>query len=235
MNKFIRTLAVTYDIDLEPREIPLFRGAVIGSFGGDANLLYHNHLENNKLRYSYPLIQYKRLGRKAAIICVEEGADIIGQFIGNAPQTISMGERNVTLKTMRITPARILMQVWNSMFEYKISRWLPLNPANYRKYQAMESLAERIKMLEKILCSNILSMLKGLGIWLEEDLKVSITDIGKPYKIYNKSVALMAFDASFTSNLSIPDNLGIGKNVSIGYGTVFQIKKSKSNIEDETK
>lgn len=235
MNKFIRTLTVTYDFDLEPKEIPKFRGAVISSFGGNANLLYHNHVDDSKLRYSYPLIQYKRLGNKAAIICIEEGADTIGQFVGNTPETINIGERSVMLKTMRITPARILVQIWNSMFEYKISRWLPLNPSNYRTYQATESIAERIQMLEKILRSNILSMLKGLGIWLEEELKVSITDISKPYKIYNKGVALMAFDASFMSNISIPDNLGIGKNASIGYGTVYQKKKSKLNIEDGTK
>ena len=34
----------------------------------------------------------------------------------------------------------------------------------------------------------------------------------------------MAFNADFSSNLSIPNNLGIGKNASIGYGVVHQIK-----------
>ena len=33
----------------------------------------------------------------------------------------------------------------------------------------------------------------------------------------------MAFDAVFKSNLSLPDYMGIGKHVSLGFGTVVRI------------
>ena len=39
----------------------------------------------------------------------------------------------------------------------------------------------------------------------------------------------MAFNADFKCNLSIPNNLGIGKNASIGYGIVHQVKKDKDS------
>ena len=68
-------------------------------------------------------------------------------------------------------------------------------------------------------------MLKGLDIHLEKELLVKITQLSDPYLIYNKGVGMMAFNADFISNLSIPNNLGVGKNASIGCGVVHQEKK----------
>ena len=39
----------------------------------------------------------------------------------------------------------------------------------------------------------------------------------------------MAFNADFKCNLSIPNNIGIGKNASIGCGIVHQVKIDKDN------
>ncbi|MBQ1723026.1 MAG: hypothetical protein II034_04455, partial [Muribaculaceae bacterium] len=75
MNKYVRTLTVTYDIDIENWEVPLFRGAVINAMGTSANMLFHNHIGDDEFRYRYPLVQYKRLGGKAAIVAVAQGAD----------------------------------------------------------------------------------------------------------------------------------------------------------------
>ena len=78
--KYVRTLTILTDAEIHQHEVTLFRGAVIKSLGEHPNLYFHNHLEGDKFRYAYPLIQYKRLGGKAAIVCVEDGVDIIGQF-----------------------------------------------------------------------------------------------------------------------------------------------------------
>ena len=37
----------------------------------------------------------------------------------------------------------------------------------------------------------------------------------------------MAFNADFKCNLSIPNNIGIGKNASIGCGIIHQVRKDK--------
>lgn len=225
MTKYLRTLTVTYNTDISYKEIPLFRGAVLHCMGDRANLLYHNHTGENTFRYSYPLIQYKRLGGKAAIVCVESGADVIGQFLSEATGTILLGERELAFDASRIAPSKILVQTWKSTFSYHVFRWLPLNKKNYQLYQQTEGVIERVALLESILKGNLLSMLKGLGIYLEEELTVKITSLSDPYILHNKSVPLMAFNADFNSNLSIPDNIGIGKNASIGYGVIRQKKR----------
>ena len=225
--KYIRTLTVLTDAEIRQNEIPLFRGAVIHSLGEHPNVYFHNHLDDDKFRYSYPLIQYKRLGGKAAIVCVEDGVDIIGQFLTEVDGTLTIGDRQVTCNTGKIQPARILVQTWQEMFNYHINRWLPLNSQNYQHYKDIEGMVEKVSFLENILKANLLSMLKGLDIHLEKELILKITEISDPYLIYNKGVKMMAFNADFKCNLSIPNNIGIGKNSSIGCGTVHQLRKDK--------
>ena len=223
--KYIRTLTVLTGAEIRQNEVPLFRGAVIHSLGDHPNVYFHNHLDGDKFRYSYPLIQYKRLGGKAAIVCVEAGVDIIGQFLTDVEGKLSIGDRQVACQTDSILPARILMQTWEEMFNYHIYRWLPLNSQNYQRYKGIEGVVEKASFLENILKANLLSMLKGLDIHLEKELIVKITQLGNPYLIHNKGVKLMAFNADFKCNLSIPNNIGVGKNASIGCGTVRQKRK----------
>lgn len=231
--KYIRTLTVLTDAEIHQHEVPLFRGAVINSLGEHPNLYYHNHLDNDKFRYSYPLIQYKRLGGKAAIVCIEDGVDIIGQFLTEANDALNIGSRQIVCNTGKIQPARILVQTWEEMFRYHISRWLPLNSKNYQRYQEIEGVVERVAFLENILKANLLSMLKGLDIYLEKELILKITEISDSYLLYNKGVKMMAFNADFKCNLSVPNNIGIGKNASIGCGIVHQLHKDNNNNSNQ--
>ena len=113
-------------------------------------------------------------------------------------------------------------------FDYHISRWLPLNSKNYQQYQNTEGLVEKIALLENILKGNLLSMLKGLDIHLEQELIVKITQLSEPYILYNKGIGMTAFNADFKCNLTIPNHVGIGKNASIGYGIVHLEKKDNN-------
>ena len=67
----IKTLTIQFDTPLRRSEIPLFRGAIIAAIPS-SNILFHNH-DGTSLRYSYPLIQYKRIGGRAAITCIGKG------------------------------------------------------------------------------------------------------------------------------------------------------------------
>lgn len=229
MAKYIRILTAIFDTEIKYNEIPLFRGAVLNSMGDKADLLYHNHTSTTTVRYSYPLIQYKRLGGKAAIVCVEEGADVIGQYLSESMDTIRIGEREVACAVNKISPVRMLVRTWNTMFKYHIIRWLPLNAKNYQIYRMTDDENERKALLETVLRGNLLSMLKGLGIRQEDELFVKITHMENPYILYNKGVGMMAFNADFACNLSIPSNVGVGKNASIGFGVVWQRRDNDDN------
>jgi hypothetical protein len=104
-----------------------------------------------------------------------------------------------------------------------------LNAKNYQIYKNIEGVVERVAFLENILKNNLLSMLKGLNIRLEQELVVKITQISEPYLLHNKGVKMMSFNADFYCNLTIPNNAGIGKNASIGFGVIHLDKETKQS------
>ncbi len=97
MKNQIKTLVITFKNELKQAEIGRFRGAVIAATE-NAGVLFHNHLEDEKFRYSYPLIQYKRNRKRAAIVCVGEGTEAIGDFFSSCNFEIEIGERPVLLE-----------------------------------------------------------------------------------------------------------------------------------------
>lgn len=223
MGKYIRVLTILFNAELNQNEIQYFRGAVLKETGEEVNILFHNH-NGDGFRYSYPLIQYKRIGGQAAIVSIEQGADIIGQFISRMSGEINIGKKMVNISIEKVIPARIRVQTWTQSFSYYLNHWLPLNSKNYNVYKDLESDEEKKLLLERILKGNLLSMLKGIDIHLEQELKVKIIQLSEPKVVKYKDTALMMFNIEFQSNLSIPNNIGIGKNTSVGYGIVKEKK-----------
>ncbi|MBQ0022686.1 MAG: hypothetical protein KBT29_05555 [Prevotellaceae bacterium] len=235
-DKYTRVLTVTFDGELSPWEVPYFRGAVIATMGDKSNLLFHNHDGDEKLRYSYPLIQYKRIGGKAAIVCVNEGADMIGQFLSEGKTSFNIGNRTGEFNLEKVSPNRALIQTWDKRFQYRISKWLALNSVNYRRYLDADGIVEKTELLQGILTGNLLSMCKGLDIFLEKQIEVKITKLSEPYTVRNKGVKLVSFNAEFTCNMFLPNYIGIGKNASIGYGVITEKKdcRKKDNEDNDT-
>ena len=65
--------------------------------------------------------------------------------------------------------------------------------------------------------------MKGVDIYLEEQLAVHVTDITGQRAVTYKKVKLMAFDIEFKANIQLPQYIGIGKNASIGCGVLTKI------------
>lgn len=219
MPSYIRTLTIFYKNEIASHQIPQLRGAIIRSTKNEDNTLFHNHIDNN-FRQKYPLIQYKRLFKKAAIVCINQGCDEITKLISQEDLFVSLGSEQVELSIEKIVPQRMLIQTWNSIYSYRLQRWLPLNTENYEKYKSIEGIAERITFLEKILTANLLSFAKGVDIHIEKEISCTITEITEPYLITYKRTKLMAFDLHFNTNIFLPYYIGLGKSVSLGYGMV---------------
>ncbi len=220
----IPILIVRFKNPLESYEIPSFRGAIIQatSESGD-NLLFHNH-DGDKLRYAYPLIQYKTIQHKAAILCVKDGTEQIGNFFANNKGVINIQNRQLELEIDKITTTNYNIQLWDDTFYYRINNWQALNSDNYEKYQLLEGVVAKCAFLEKILIGNILSFLKGVGIHIENQLKCEITSLSDPKIIKVKNMKLNCFNIEFKTNISLPDYIGIGKHSSLGLGILTQKK-----------
>ena len=226
----LKSLLVRFGNTSSHEELECFRGAVIHA-RENANVLFHNHEEDGRLRYAYPLIQYKRIQQKAAVLCLGEGTEAIGEFFAACRFDVRLGERETTLEVESVKANQSLVQIWDSLFTYRIRKWLPFNQGNYGKYMALESIADRYAMLERLLTGNILSFAKGVGVRFESRVECKITAIDVPRILTYKGVKMMAFDAEFKTNVSLPDFVGLGKGVSLGCGTVVR-KYERKDVED---
>lgn len=226
--KKIRTLFIQFDNELSPWQVSAFRGAVIEKVGRE-HLLFNNHISDGKFLYRYPVIQYKSIKRKPSILCLGEGVDEIHKLFNQSVWVINLKGEPVELKIDNLQLNNYELQVVEKSITYNLKKWLGLNQKNYKKYIDLKDEISRVEMLEKILIGNILSLAKGLGWQIEDQIKTRIKKIRKQKKINFKGVELIAFDLDFIINVSLPSYVGLGKGVSKGYGVVQPIKNMNKN------
>lgn len=218
----IKTFRLNFSNPISFNEIPYLRGAII-KITKKQEILFHNHDKDNTFRYDYPLIQYKRINGNAAIIFIERGTDKIIDFINNNKDLADIGNRKTTLEIEKVDANDTIVQIWESEFTYSIRKYLPLNKINYEKYIQTDDIIEKYQILENVLVGNILSFAKGMGIYFNNKIKVTILQVDEP-KVYRfKNIKMMGFDIHFKSNVSLPDYIGLGKGVSIGFGMIKRL------------
>ena len=218
-------LIVKFCNKITPQEIQQFRGAVIASLN-EKDILFHNHTEDG-VSYHYPRIQYKRIHQKAAIVCVKEGIKAIGELFCADNYQYKIGDRDVEMFIESINTYETDIDFCRESMHYRLLNWLPLNSENYKEYQAIEGLAQRITFLEGKLIGNLLAFFTEMGFRAEKQIDLHITDIKDQRLAHYKGVKLMAFDVEFKANLILPQYIGIGKSASVGFGTMTKIREKR--------
>lgn len=210
-------LYIQFQNRISNEEIALFRGAIINHFKN--NSLFHNHLDD-RFRYSYPLIQYKRIKGYAGLLGIDSGAKAIEELAHACQMPCTLGNRTLDLKVQSVQQGIFSIGFAESPFGYTISNWFPLNQGNYHKFQQLPFVSERVQMLEKILVGNILSLSKGVGFHAAQPITCKLTAISNQYTSFYKGVGLTAFDVNFQSNILLPRHIGLGKGASINHGVI---------------
>lgn len=228
--KKIKLLTVTFDTEIRDFEIPAFRGAVVDKVGRD-NILFHNHLDDDKLLYKYPLIQYKTINRKPAIQCIDLGVDEIHKFFEKNSWDLIISDRKLEMKILRLDMNQFTMQVWDKLFNYSIRNWIALNKQNYETYLTLDGLAEKVALLEKILTANILAFAKGINWTVDKSIIVKIKTLSETRDVKLKGRTVLGFNVMFASNVFIPKYIGLGKSVSLGFGIVTKPKPEPEQKE----
>ena len=219
----IRILDISFENEIAAWEVPAFRGAIIETAGRE-NTLFHNHLGKD-YRFAYPLIQYKRIGKKPHLVCIEDGVDEVHFFFENKQEGLMLGKRAYDLKVDSIHLNKFTLQVWDKSFNYFMQDWLPLNQKNYKAYKALNSEIEQMEFLEKIMKGNILSFAKGIDWNVDKEIKLRISDIVRTNIISVKGIKREAFTLNFSANVFLPNHIGLGRNASMGFGVVWQNKR----------
>ncbi len=233
MHKQIRILTIVFEPEIRGGEVKKFRGAIIDKVGRDC-VLFHNHLDDGGFNQHYPLIQYKRIRRHATIVCIEEGVDEIYRLFNQPDWKIRIGDEEKELKIKQLKINKYTMNVWDKHFNYRIFNWLALNSKNYEEFNKAESLADRIRLLERILTAHILFFARGVDWTVPEDkiVEVNIKEIVSKKVVRFKDNLLTAFDIDFSTNVFLPENISLGKAASHGFGMVRRLRVPKQTAKD---
>jgi hypothetical protein len=226
MIKKVRLLQIQFSSEIKRYELPAFRAA-IAEKAGKEHVLFHNHTETG-FRQKYPLIQYKSINGKPAIICLEEAVEEIHHFFKQQDWSIKIGTETREMKIDGLNLNQFTMQVWDKKFKYSIINWLALNQENFKKYQELTGVVEKNQFLEQKLTGNILSFAKGIEWTIEKQIELKITENTGSKILPHKGVKLMAFNLEFETNVFLPNFLGLGKGAGFGFGTVKQMMDKKT-------
>ena len=214
-------LRVRFDRPLATNELPFFRAAVIEKTARRESL-FHNHRDDTRVIYRYPLIQYKTLAHhRAGIVCLGEGTDAIHALFRAGELDLRIGQRRDVFRVEDLHLQQFSPQLTSGPQAYRLTRYLPFNQQHYRRWCALaDDPPAQLELLEANLRGNLLAFAKGIGWWIDGTVRVRIDRIHRRGQLRFKNQSLLGFDLTFRTNLVLPPAVGLGKGVSLGFGTL---------------
>jgi len=211
------------------------RGAIIESVmlhkevfeaAGVPTQVFHNHTESQPAwaggtdglpeqeetsgrTWDYPRVQYKIRHKKAEIMGIGSGAQALQLWMSLVGDTLTVNGQEVSLAVKDHTHQQWVPVLQENPTLYRLNKWLPLSAKNYDKWQ------------------NTSHMMQGLAITLDKsklELYTSTIDMQTYKDCYN--IKKLALDITFYTNFNLPEEIGLGQGVTIGFGKVQGIQKS---------
>ncbi len=230
----LRYFHITFNTQLQPWEVPLFRGAIIQKIGIEHEW-YHNHkntvFDKPTFHYRYPLIQYKTNHLKQPmIVCLHESIEEIKLLFQQADWNVHLKEKQVEMKIEELALREYELQIHDQVAPYQIRNWIALNQENYKEYKSIRSLSRKVGFLESKLVGHILAFATGVDWQIEEKLKVEITELLAMKIATFKGKRMETFSVNFACNAFLPNFIGLGKGSSMGFGIVKRHRGRGRNV-----
>ena len=179
--------------------------------------LLHNHFEDGSLRYAYPLVQYKVVNGVPMLLGLDEGAKLLVELFLQVRELTLEGQTYPIL-AKHIDSQEVFPGISDQLTQYRFAtHWMALNQTNYSSYlRATEE--ERQHMLRKILTNHLVAFLKSFDALTEKPIMV--LPALEQHQANFKNQPMLVFSGTFVSNVQLPNEVGIGKSVSRGFGTI---------------
>lgn len=207
------------EIELQSRDAHKLRG-YFGSLFKERSELLHNHMGNGEFRYAYPQVQYKVIGQTPTLVGIKEGAELLTELFLKIKE-LKIGDTVYPIHQKNIEARQVEPGASVAPKTYRFETlWMALNQKNHERYTDANPL-EREKLLEKILVGNCLSFFKGLGLFVDVQLEARASLKEKETRFKNNR--MIAFEGMFEINAELPDWIGLGKQVSRGFGTIVKV------------
>lgn len=178
--------------------------------------LHHNYT-NDKKNYSYPQVQYKIIENNPMVLGIDQGArELLHTVLFEEYLTIGQRQYRCSINSKKYEP-----KILDTMRMYKfLSPWLALGRKNYDLYITMCK-TERKELLERILIDNILAFCNGINSQIKNHIKVNL--VVENVNVSFNGKQMIGFNGAFSSNILLPDYIGIGEHIIKGFGTIMDI------------
>jgi hypothetical protein len=190
------------------------------------------HKDNNGgFIHRYPAVQCKTAKNTLMAIGISQGADFLEEISRNQ-KCLATGKNTCAVTSRDATVRLEPFGISGTMASYEfLTPWLALNQQNTRKFYELKGKPERDAFLQKLLAGGLGTLAKSLDYKLPEP--ISCEEMVRFRKDWIDNTSVMVFMGKFRTNLRIPDYLGMGQSVSLGFGTIRQIPDSTGHDKQE--
>lgn len=218
----LRVLSVSFDTEIQPWELPQFRGAVARKVGYEHEWFHNHNAETGGLHQRYPLIQYKLETRQGhmrpMLLCLDQGVEEAHHFFSQPDWSLRIGDTQHAMRIARLDVRQYPLRILADDQHYRLHKWLAFNPDNYEHWRSLKGLSDQYAFLERLLATHIIAFADGVGWQIEERFRARITQLHKQEWLLHKGVRKLAFTLDFSAPLVVPEFLGLGKGISMGMG-----------------
>ncbi|MDQ3019789.1 MAG: DNA repair protein [Bacteroidota bacterium] len=192
------------------------------SFEGEQKISSTKEMESFSLKhiYRYPLVQYKVVDNIPMLIGLNEGAELLTSLFLKI-KSLDIDGKIYEINFKNIENKKFESGLTGNLIEYSFKTlWMGLNQDNFKKYTLDKKEKKEKDLLNKIITGNILSYFKSIDYHAEKKIMLVSNLIEKKTKF--KGNDMLAFAGRFTTNVTLPDYIGLGKSVSRGFGTIVK-------------
>jgi hypothetical protein len=181
--------------------------------------------------HRYPVMQLKQLKSSLMVVGICQGADLLWQ-LGAGAREISAGRSSCAICSQdpKIRDELFGTSIGTHTYEFQ-TPYLALNQQNAKKFYDQNGKPARDAFMHRILAGHLATLAKSLDYPSSYPIRCDGHLRFKRERIDRENV--MVFVGKFTTNLRIPDYLGIGQSVSSGYGTIREIPGASDPVPEK--
>jgi hypothetical protein len=174
--------------------------------------------------YRYPRVQVKVLRNQLSLFGIGEGYNPVVS-LAESLKTFNVDDITFEVQDKEILESELVVDAPADHFlRYKfITPWVALNRRSLAHYKSLLP-RERLTYLNRMLVQNLLFIAREMG----DDPIFNVSARVKLQSLSPRIVELQgsgSFKGYFTSNMILPDYLGLGNGITKGLGTIVQLEQ----------
>ena len=221
----ITKTTLTYKSEHQLITAEQFRGAFIDyirkSFTKSLQKTLPMHLASNKdergdKSTGYSKIQYNTYKNRLEIVCVAEAEKVVNAWL---ELVLDKNDFTINGKEASLHNPKKQTYYWYPKLDkhqlYKIQAWKPFGTNNIGNESSFD----------KIIWGNVHRLLSDLNIEFNEKVHIHIHEYKRHDKTINAyDVNWISYDIIFSTNINLPQHIGLGRVISLGSGKIKKIE-----------